>query len=139
MTPGSRSVAGDLRDPLPDLGPFDVIVSGFAIHHLDHADKQRLFGEVADRLRPGGLFANLEVVASATPELHRTFLDAIGKATDDPEDQLADVESQLSVDARRRTRAGRLPLALAGFRAARRGRLIPTGSGPPNGPKAPSG
>ncbi len=87
---------GDLRDPIAELGQFDAIVSGFAIHHLSDEGKQRLFGAVADQLRPGGLFANLEVVASATPELHRTFLDAIGKAADDPEDQLADVESQLA-------------------------------------------
>jgi tRNA (cmo5U34)-methyltransferase len=88
--------SGDLRDPIGDLGGFDVIVSGFAIHHLDHARKRNLFGEVAGQLRPTGLFANLEVVASATPELHRTFLDAIGRPVDDPEDQLADVESQLT-------------------------------------------
>jgi SAM-dependent methyltransferase len=85
----------DLSDPIASLGEFDVIVSGFAIHHLADARKQQLFGEVAASLRPAGVFGNLEVVASATPELHRTFLDAIGKAADDPEDQLADVESQL--------------------------------------------
>jgi tRNA (cmo5U34)-methyltransferase len=27
----------DLREALPDCGSFDVIVSGFAIHHLSHA------------------------------------------------------------------------------------------------------
>jgi SAM-dependent methyltransferase len=88
--------AGDLREPIRGLGHFDLIVSGFAIHHLADEGKRRLFSEVADQLQPGGLFANLEVVASATPELHRTFLDAIGRAADDPEDQLADVESQLT-------------------------------------------
>ena len=87
---------GDLRDPVTGLGSFDVAVSGFAIHHLADERKQGLFVEVAASLHPGGVFANLEVVASATPELHRTFLDAIGKATDDPEDQLADVEHQLA-------------------------------------------
>jgi SAM-dependent methyltransferase len=86
----------DLRDPLGDIGEFDVIVSGFAIHHLDDKRKQELFGEVARRLRPGGVFANLEVVASATPELHAEFRRAIGRAEDDPEDQLVDVESQLT-------------------------------------------
>ena len=88
--------AGDLREPLDVAEQFDVVVSGFAIHHLSHERKRQLFGEVRSSLRPGGLFANLEVVASATPELHRTFLDAIGRTADDPEDQLADVESQLT-------------------------------------------
>ena len=88
--------SGDLREPLEVADHFDVVVSGFAIHHLADERKRELFGEVASSLRPGGLFANLEVVASATPELHRTFLTAIGRAADDPEDQLADVESQLT-------------------------------------------
>ncbi len=87
---------GDLADPLGPLGRFDLVVSGFAIHHLDDLGKQRLFGEVAAQLNPGGQFANLEVVASATPELHAEFRHAIGRSADDPEDQLAPVEAQLS-------------------------------------------
>ena len=35
-------------------------------------------------LEPGGVFANLEVVASATERLHRQFLEAIGRTADDP-------------------------------------------------------
>jgi tRNA (cmo5U34)-methyltransferase len=85
----------DLADPIGDLGRFDVIVSGFAIHHLPDTRKRALYGEVAAQLEPGGLFANLEVVASATPELHATFLAAIGRTADDPEDRLVDVETQL--------------------------------------------
>ena len=85
----------DLADDLTPLGSFDAIVSGFAIHHLHDDRKQRLFAEVALQLRPGGVFANLEVVASATPELHATFRAEIGRAADDPEDRLVDVETQL--------------------------------------------
>jgi SAM-dependent methyltransferase len=85
----------DLRDPITPFGPFDVIVSGFAVHHLEDARKQALFAEVARQLSPGGVFANLEVVASATPELHRAFRVAIGRASDDPEDRLAPVDAQL--------------------------------------------
>lgn len=90
-----RVLERNLSDELDDLGVFDLIVSGFAIHHLDDAGKRALFARVARRLRPGGVFANLEVVASATPELHATFRTAIGRAEDDPEDKLVDVESQL--------------------------------------------
>jgi SAM-dependent methyltransferase len=89
-------VDGDLADPLPDVGHFDAVVSGFAIHHLDDDRKRKLFREVSDRLRAGGVFANLEVVASATPELHATFRAAVGREHDDPEDQLVDVETQLT-------------------------------------------
>jgi SAM-dependent methyltransferase len=85
----------DLNHPITGFGSFDVIVSGFAIHHLDDARKRELFGEVATQLRLGGVFANLEVVRSATPELHATFRSAIGREHDDPDDQLVDVEAQL--------------------------------------------
>ena len=85
----------DLNEPISPLGTFDVVVSGFAIHHLDDARKQAIFREIAQQLRPGGVFANLEVVCSATPELHAAFRAAIGRERDDPEDRLVDVESQL--------------------------------------------
>jgi tRNA (cmo5U34)-methyltransferase len=86
----------DLRDSIVALGEYDVVVSGFAIHHLTDARKRSLFAEVAQVLVPGGTFANLEVVASPTPELHEAFATAIGRLGGDPEDQLAEVESQLT-------------------------------------------
>lgn len=85
----------DLHDPLDGLGRFDVVVSGCAIHHLDDDRKRSLYREIAGLLLPGGLFANLEVVSSATPELHAQFLAAVGRDADDPEDRLAPVEAQL--------------------------------------------
>jgi tRNA (cmo5U34)-methyltransferase len=88
--------AWDLNRSIAPLGPFDVIVSGFAIHHLDDGRKRNLLVEIADQLRTGGLFANLEVVASATPELHAEFQALIGRPADDPEDRLVGVEQQLA-------------------------------------------
>ena len=85
----------DLCDGLPDLGSFDVVVSGFAIHHLPHERKQSLFGEVAAALRPSGIFTNLEVVQCATEELQAEFYRRIGRPDGDPQDLLAEVEPQL--------------------------------------------
>lgn len=85
----------DLADSIETFGAFDVILSGFAIHHLEDERKRTLFSEVAHQLHPGGLFANLEVIASATPELHAEFLGLIGRQADDPEDRLAEVGSKL--------------------------------------------
>ncbi|MGK2950427.1 MAG: class I SAM-dependent methyltransferase [Acidimicrobiales bacterium] len=93
--PRVEVVDHDLCHPLPGGEPLDVVVSGFAIHHLEHARKQSLFAEVAARLRPGGAFANLEVVQCATPELHEEFNRRIERPGGDPEDILAGVEEQL--------------------------------------------
>ena len=94
--PRVRIESHDLRQPLPDLGTFDVVVSGFAIHHLAHERKQALFAEVAAALRPGGVFANLEVVQCATPELQAEFYRRIERPGGDPEDRLAAIEPQLT-------------------------------------------
>jgi tRNA (cmo5U34)-methyltransferase len=84
----------DLADPLPDLGSFDLVVSAFAIHHLEDQRKRELYGEVFARLEPGGVFCNLEHVASPTQALHEEFLDLIGEP-EDPSNRLLDVETQL--------------------------------------------
>ena len=89
-------VEGDLRQSIDGHGSFDVIVSGFAIHHLTDDRKRSLFGEIACALRPGGLFANLEVIACATPELQEAFNQRIGRPGGDPEDLLAPIEDQLT-------------------------------------------
>jgi len=89
--------AHDFSAPLPDLGAFDAIVSSFAIHHLVDARKRALYEEVHACLHPGGVFLNLEHVASATAALHEAFLGAIAVRLedDDPSNKLLDVETQL--------------------------------------------
>ncbi|MCC5951011.1 MAG: class I SAM-dependent methyltransferase [Acidimicrobiia bacterium] len=88
-------VRHDLVAVLPDLGALDVIVSGFAIHHLQHDRKRSLFTEIAARLGSAGVFANLEVVQCATPEIQTDFYRRIGRPGGDPEDVLAGVHEQL--------------------------------------------
>ncbi|MGI8593617.1 MAG: class I SAM-dependent methyltransferase [Solirubrobacteraceae bacterium] len=90
-------VPHDLAEPLPDLGRFDGVVSSFAIHHLEDERKRSIYVEVFELLESGGVFANLEHVASPTPRLHRRFYEALGYPSDweDTSNRLADVEAQL--------------------------------------------
>ena len=87
----------DLAEPLPDLGRFDGVVSSFAIHHLEDERKRSIYAEIFELLEPGGVFANLEHIASPTPRLHQRFYEALSYPSDweDTSNRLTDVETQL--------------------------------------------
>ena len=57
---------GRLEDPLP-AGPFDVVVSVLAVHHLDAAGKADLFRRAAAILAPGGRLVVGDVVVPEDP------------------------------------------------------------------------
>ena len=55
----------------------EVVVSGYAIHHLKNRRKYELFEEIFKILKPGGIFINMEHVASATKFGNSLFNDLI--------------------------------------------------------------
>ncbi len=96
--PRVKIVSHDFSCPLPPLGQFDAVISSFAIHHVRHERKRSLYAEIHDLLTPGGVFLNLEHVASPSERLHQQFLAAFGitPEKEDPSNKLLDVEQQLA-------------------------------------------
>lgn len=87
-----------LEDPVPP-GPYDLVISALAIHHLDGDEKRDLFARVARVLRPGGRFVLADVV---TPEDAADVVTPISPGYDKPDsvaDQLAWLE-EAGFDAR---------------------------------------
>lgn len=81
-----RFIDADYGEPawvaqLGERPSFQIIVSGFSIHHQPDARKRSLFAELFELLTPGGVFLNLEHVASASPWLSglydQLFIDAL--------------------------------------------------------------
>jgi tRNA (cmo5U34)-methyltransferase len=58
--------AGRLEDPLPH-GPFDLVVSALAVHHLDDTGKAGLFARAKAALAPGGRLVVGDVVIPEDP------------------------------------------------------------------------
>jgi tRNA (cmo5U34)-methyltransferase len=53
--------------------PFDVIVSGFSIHHQPDDRKLEIYREIYQLLKPNGIFLNLEHIASMSPLGEKAF------------------------------------------------------------------
>jgi tRNA (cmo5U34)-methyltransferase len=78
----ATTLEGDLQTPAwQDAvgGPFDVVVSGFAIHHLSDNRKRSLYREIYAALSYGGVFVNAEHVASPTARIEEMFNDAMSE------------------------------------------------------------
>jgi tRNA (cmo5U34)-methyltransferase len=65
-----------LEDPLPG-GPFDLVVSALAVHHLDGAGKADLFRRVARVLAAGGRIVVADVVVPDDPADAVTPIDGV--------------------------------------------------------------
>ncbi|MFC4388937.1 class I SAM-dependent methyltransferase [Gracilibacillus marinus] len=67
-------IHGDFSHSIQDYAEpnsVNCIVSGFAIHHLPHDRKKKLYQSIHNLLSEGGIFINIEHVASVTPEMEK--------------------------------------------------------------------
>ncbi len=123
---GSRNVrivqadfaTSDWLDVVKDPAPFDLVVSGYAIHHQEDERKRQLYAEIFSLLKPGGLFINMDHVASrsglgrgafdkylgeslrefneekGTPEIYEKVQELTGARKDKEDETIATVEDQ---------------------------------------------
>lgn len=77
-----------LEDPLPP-GPFDVVVSALAVHHLDGNAKAQLFRRVAGNLKSSGRLVIGDVVVPEDPSDAVTPIDCDYDTPDSVADQLS--------------------------------------------------
>jgi tRNA (cmo5U34)-methyltransferase len=77
-----------LEDDLP-TGPFDLVVSALAVHHLDGPGKQNLFRRVAEALAPSGTFVLADVIVPEDDADVVTPIDGVYDKPDRLDDQLS--------------------------------------------------
>jgi len=85
--PGADLRLSRLEDPLPE-GPFDLVVTALAVHHLDGDGKRDLFRRVIEVLRPGGRFVLADVVVPEREEDVVTPIDWVMDLPDRLDDQV---------------------------------------------------
>jgi trans-aconitate methyltransferase len=93
-----------LEDPLP-AGPFDLVFSALAVHHLDGPGKADLFARVAAVLAPGGRFVLGDLIVPEDPADVVTPIDGVFDRPSSIDEQLrwlADAGLQASLAWRSR-------------------------------------
>ncbi len=79
---------GRLEHELPE-GPFDLVVSALAVHHLRPDGKRDLFRRIASVLERGGCFVLGDVVVPERPEDAQIEIDWVVDLPDSTADQLS--------------------------------------------------
>ena len=52
---------------LSESGSVDAVVTSYALHHLDAVEKSAVLGTFVDLLKPGGFFADADLIVASSP------------------------------------------------------------------------
>jgi SAM-dependent methyltransferase len=63
----------DWTESIRSRTPVDVVISGYSIHHHEDDIKYRIYQDIFNILKPGGVFLNLEHVASPGTKIEKLF------------------------------------------------------------------
>jgi tRNA (cmo5U34)-methyltransferase len=125
---------GRLEDELP-VGPFDLVVSTLAVHHLDADGKRDLFGRVAGVLRSGGRFVLADLVVPPPGETGPIVVDWEMDVPDSVADQLRWL-AEAGFEAHAEHIRADLAVMVADLRSPPRSRSRPDAENPPSGHEA---
>ena len=84
-------LSADLATAELGKAKYDLVISGLAIHHLEHSLKRNLFTKIYKALKPGGWFINADQVEGGTTEADNIYRDNWKKKVE---------ESPLTTDAK---------------------------------------
>ncbi len=58
---------------LDSLQEYDLVISSLSIHHLEDEGKRRLFKQIHQSLKEGGIFINIDQIKGPTPEIEAYY------------------------------------------------------------------
>lgn len=70
-----QTLVGDMRSLDLEQNEFDLVLSSIAIHHLTSPEKQKLFNDCLDWLKPGGIISYCDQFGAPTPEIYAANID----------------------------------------------------------------
>lgn len=81
------------HESIESIAKFDLVISGYSIHHIRNREKKRLYADIFRLLNPGGIFLNLDHVSSPTESIGEIFSELFLDGMSDYHDSINDGKS----------------------------------------------
>ena len=94
-------IVGDYRQ-MPEIVEFDLVISSLSIHHLTDNEKRGLFYDLFKRIKPGGVFVNIDQVRGETEAIRDLYwshwLDQVNHSGASQEQVQASINRRVTYD-----------------------------------------